>query len=569
MNETAASSQIPGSMDLLNFKQGDRNNLVLADQVQFSSLLKMMIAPPEQKLQEAQARAKPADRSDPERATPWDDGRPQIKVAERRSDRRDRDDDAGAAEQNLPELSLRLDTAEAKEAVEVSDEPEPVQQASAPVDRGPDERADDYADQFLDRPEFAEEVVSAAQSIIDPQFQDAQPQVFANHAETVVAAATSGPVEKRTETSQSNSNVNSRMAATNLGAALTDKRFSDIAEDFNSAVNQTSDQNTVKADNHTAASALAQRQANDLARKLGGAVQVPIKINVSNDAPKPQSAQSQALTSAALLAELGITDGDAGTEFSGQQKAAGNQVSPDRQGHGGTSGQANEKALGQTVQQGKFANFGQALRSQAMATGTKNAAEIANLAAKAQPISVDTNAPNATSGQSGPSQVSQTAKANPTTAARPPPPIPKPVEQVAVQIKKAIGSGADKISIRLQPAQLGKVEIQLEIGKDGMITAAISAERPETLEMLQRDSKALERALQDAGLRTNSDSLSFSLRNDNAKHGEEAKDRGDDHGGPSSDRAAGPDEAGDHGMPNNEYIPGQNMATNGHIDIRV
>ena len=102
-----------------------------------------------------------------------------------------------------------------------------------------------------------------------------------------------------------------------------------------------------------------------------------------------------------------------------------------------------------------------------------------------------------------------------------------------------------------------------------MITAAISAERPETLEMLQRDSKALERALQDAGLRTNSDSLSFSLRNDNAKHGEEAKDRGDDHGGPSSDRAAGPDEAGDHGMPNNEYIPGQNMATNGHIDIRV
>jgi len=42
----------------------------------------------------------------------------------------------------------------------------------------------------------------------------------------------------------------------------------------------------------------------------------------------------------------------------------------------------------------------------------------------------------------------------------------------------------------------------------------VLAERPETLEMLQRDARGLERALQDAGLKTESGGLSFGLRGD-------------------------------------------------------
>jgi flagellar hook-length control protein FliK len=64
----------------------------------------------------------------------------------------------------------------------------------------------------------------------------------------------------------------------------------------------------------------------------------------------------------------------------------------------------------------------------------------------------------------------------------------------------------------LYPADLGRVEVRLEWADDGALRAVISAERSETLDLLQRDSRALDRALQDAGLKTDSGSLSFDLR---------------------------------------------------------
>jgi flagellar hook-length control protein FliK len=85
-------------------------------------------------------------------------------------------------------------------------------------------------------------------------------------------------------------------------------------------------------------------------------------------------------------------------------------------------------------------------------------------------------------------------------------------EQVAVQIKKGASEGADKISIKLDPGSLGKVEVKLEVGHDGKLLAVIAADKPETLAMLQRDSQQLEQSLRDAGLKTDSNSLSFSLR---------------------------------------------------------
>ena len=87
-------------------------------------------------------------------------------------------------------------------------------------------------------------------------------------------------------------------------------------------------------------------------------------------------------------------------------------------------------------------------------------------------------------------------------------------EQIAVNISKAIGEGINKIQIQLQPSDMGKVEIQLDVSREGRVIATVLADRPETLENLQRDSKSLERALQQAGLQTNSESLNFGLRDD-------------------------------------------------------
>lgn len=97
-------------------------------------------------------------------------------------------------------------------------------------------------------------------------------------------------------------------------------------------------------------------------------------------------------------------------------------------------------------------------------------------------------------------------------------------EQVAVQIKKGAAEGLDKISIRLDPGNLGKVDVRMEVGHDGRLMAVISADKPDTLAMLQRDAQSLEQSLRDAGLKTSSDSLSFTLRDQNQADGREGRD---------------------------------------------
>src|SRR5262245_6616310 len=84
-------------------------------------------------------------------------------------------------------------------------------------------------------------------------------------------------------------------------------------------------------------------------------------------------------------------------------------------------------------------------------------------------------------------------------------------EQVAVHIQRALREGAGKVSIQLSPAELGRIHVKLDIDEDKRVTAAVTVERPSTLELLQRDVKGLERALHDAGLNMDAGDLSFSL----------------------------------------------------------
>lgn len=91
-------------------------------------------------------------------------------------------------------------------------------------------------------------------------------------------------------------------------------------------------------------------------------------------------------------------------------------------------------------------------------------------------------------------------------------PAGRPAEQVSVQIQNGLRNGSDRIQIKLTPASLGTVEVKLELAPDKTVQAIVSADKPETLEMLERDARVLQKALEEAGLRTNSDSLSFSQR---------------------------------------------------------
>ncbi|WP_169742745.1 flagellar hook-length control protein FliK [Muricoccus aerilatus] len=88
-----------------------------------------------------------------------------------------------------------------------------------------------------------------------------------------------------------------------------------------------------------------------------------------------------------------------------------------------------------------------------------------------------------------------------------------PSEQVApVAIALALGGGADgRISLSLDPVELGRVEVTVErVGEGARVQVA--AERPETLALLARDGASLDRALGGAGIGGDGGrSISFSL----------------------------------------------------------
>lgn len=89
---------------------------------------------------------------------------------------------------------------------------------------------------------------------------------------------------------------------------------------------------------------------------------------------------------------------------------------------------------------------------------------------------------------------------------------PPPADQIAIQISRAAEEGSGRLTVQLQPHSLGSITIDLDIGTDSRVVAAISAERADTLDLLQRDARALERALNEAGLKADMGSLSFNLR---------------------------------------------------------
>jgi flagellar hook-length control protein FliK len=85
-------------------------------------------------------------------------------------------------------------------------------------------------------------------------------------------------------------------------------------------------------------------------------------------------------------------------------------------------------------------------------------------------------------------------------------------QMIALQIQRNAATRVDSFTLQLDPADLGRLDVELKFHRDGSIQAHLSADRPETLAMLQKDSAHLERILQQAGFDTKDGSLSFDLR---------------------------------------------------------
>lgn len=83
---------------------------------------------------------------------------------------------------------------------------------------------------------------------------------------------------------------------------------------------------------------------------------------------------------------------------------------------------------------------------------------------------------------------------------------------LAVEIAAKSQGGAKQFDIRLDPPELGRVEVRLSIDAAGKASAHLTADQPQTLDLLQKDSTNLTRALRDAGLDVSQNGLNFSLR---------------------------------------------------------
>ena len=142
------------------------------------------------------------------------------------------------------------------------------------------------------------------------------------------------------------------------------------------------------------------------------------------------------------------------------------------------------------------------------------AAPLTTEAARVSSVSLDpalstttsTGAAATQSASRGATEAGQTARFTPHAA-----------QHLAGQISQRFANGSRVFGIRLDPAELGRVDIRLELSQNNRVQATLTVERGDTLAEMQRSARELERALNDAGLELEEDGLTFELNEGNGE----------------------------------------------------
>ena len=88
---------------------------------------------------------------------------------------------------------------------------------------------------------------------------------------------------------------------------------------------------------------------------------------------------------------------------------------------------------------------------------------------------------------------------------------PHTVPMLAAAMMRRIQNGMKEFTLRLDPPELGRVDVRLTVGTDKKVRAVVSTDRPEALKDLALSARDLTRALQEAGLELEENGLSFSM----------------------------------------------------------
>ncbi len=163
-----------------------------------------------------------------------------------------------------------------------------------------------------------------------------------------------------------------------------------------------------------------------------------------------------------------------------------------------------------------------------------------------------------------PATVPEPARATPAL-----PVVQAPLAAVPIEVALKAMAGVTRFEIRLDPAELGRVDVRLEI-EGGEVRAHVSVDRVETLALLQRDARTLERAFEQAGLKTADQGIDLSLRNQNTGQDQrngEAQPDGRETGRRAS---AADDEANGRGRTPTADMPiTRTWRSHGGVDLRI
>ena len=321
--------------------------------------------------------------------------------------------------------------------------------------------------------QFAATTTSRPESVI----QGPQEVARANNAANINQAQNRDPVALQvTKAEEVNSNAVLRNAGTAKG------------NDLRAKVTEAPEELVSQPSANLAASATVSAQANQQSRVGGETVRLPAG-DLANDG---DIALNGAVT------RQGSKQGTANQQNNSSLNQPGTQAKGDSQGTASGAQHSAEQALAAATQRN---NLFAATLARSGVTQTQPSI---------QPVGGDLGIGNATNGQQQPTRATELPQPQRTRPQLPPRFVS---EQISVQVQRALGQGTDRINIQLKPAELGRIEVKLEVAHDGKINAVIAAERSDTLDLLRQDARHLQQSLQGAGLNADSSSLSFTLKN--------------------------------------------------------
>jgi len=368
------------------------------------------------------------------------------------------------------------------------------------------------------------EATATTQTAVEAVAVVSEPAAVDANAAKVAAAAAATPETAKvevpaaiTKTAENNGPILKQVAAEAAApvqsavAQETAKAATVVSENTGAA--KTSE--NAQANALTQRSAAAQAQSQDLSRQVGPDIKAQVQVTVNG----PAHAQTTATSVYDIYSGYNNTQTSTANGQAGAAETTNALVQNPKTPVEATQAQAAASPSPAVAPQ-----------TQAPQQGASSSAVRAEIAAPAptqtggsQNNGGSHSAAFSNTGAQNSSAAAATTQAAPTE--RPLATAQQVIDQIKVNITRAAKAGLDKLTIRLKPIELGRVDVQLEMSEDHKVRVTVTADNKDTLALLQGDSRTLERALNDAGLRTDSNNLHFSLRSES-----DAQNAGDGKG---------------------------------------